>query len=225
MWLSRARPGCARKADAKTTSRSQSRHPGRKRWRARFRASGTPLTSSGRPARDCLASTVQEAMAAIPATSYVKSDDVHVAYQVFGEGSLDLLFVPGFVSNIDGIWDSACNSGGAHEVARAGSYSSPGVGSVTGFVRHADRSERASAAGFPHGPPPWLHFIVLTDWKPLLRHPHLWLPEQRERVRRRIRAWSRRLLRRHRRTGRGTIADESAGLRCQSGEERRSHAA
>jgi hypothetical protein len=29
---------------------------------------------------------VQDAMAAIPATSYVKSDDVHVAYQVFGEG-------------------------------------------------------------------------------------------------------------------------------------------
>src|SRR5262245_18161143 len=155
-------------------------------------------------------------MPAIPATSYVKSDDVHVAYQVFGEGSLDLLFVPGFVSNIDGIWDSACNSGGAHEVARAGSYSSPGVGSVTGFVRHADRSERASAAGFPHGPPPWLHFIILTDWKPLLRHPHLWLPEQRERVRRRIRAWSRRLLRRYRRTGRDKIAGENVSLRYQS---------
>src|SRR5215471_2293289 len=188
--------------------------------RSRCRSGERQLYSKALPAF-----MVQKAMPATPTTSYVKSDDVHVAYQVFGEGSLDLLFVPGFVSNIDGIWDSACNSGGAHEVARAGSYSSPGVGSVTGFVRHADRSERASSAGFPHGPPPWLHFIVLTDWKPLLRHPHLWLPEQRERVRRRIRAWSRRLLRRHRRTGRGTIADESAGLRCQSGEERRSHAA
>src|SRR5215510_12496307 len=50
---------------------------------------------------------VQEAMAAIPVTSYVKSDDVHVAYQVFGEGPLDLLFVPGFVSNIEAIWASA----------------------------------------------------------------------------------------------------------------------
>src|SRR6516225_1923202 len=105
------------------------------------------------------------------------------------------------------------NSGGVYEVARAGSSCSLGVGSVAGFVRHADRSERASAAGFPHGPPPRLHFIVLADWKPLLRHPHLWLPEQRERVRRRIRAWSRRLLRRHRRTGRGTIAGESVGLK------------
>ena len=42
-----------------------------------------------------------------PTTHYVKSDDVHVAYQVFGEGPLDLLFVPGFVSNIEAIWASA----------------------------------------------------------------------------------------------------------------------
>src|SRR5262249_21455575 len=66
---------------------------------------------------------------------------------------------------------------GEHEDALAGSFSSPGVGSVVCFVRHADHSERASAAGFPHGPRPWLRLIVFPDWKPLLRHPHLWLPE------------------------------------------------
>jgi pimeloyl-ACP methyl ester carboxylesterase len=43
-------------------------------------------------------------MDALPTTRYVKSDDVHIAYQVFGEGSLDLLFVPGFVSNVEAIW-------------------------------------------------------------------------------------------------------------------------
>jgi class 3 adenylate cyclase len=40
----------------------------------------------------------------IPPTRYVKSDDVYIAYQVFGEGSLDLLVVPGFVSNVEAIW-------------------------------------------------------------------------------------------------------------------------
>jgi class 3 adenylate cyclase len=45
-------------------------------------------------------------MAEIPSTHYVKSDDVHIAYQVIGEGSFDLLFVPGFVSNIETIWQS-----------------------------------------------------------------------------------------------------------------------
>jgi pimeloyl-ACP methyl ester carboxylesterase len=45
-------------------------------------------------------------MDGLPTTRYLKSDDVHIAYQVFGEGSLDLLFVPGFVSNIEAIWES-----------------------------------------------------------------------------------------------------------------------
>jgi len=43
-------------------------------------------------------------MVAIPPTRYVKSDDVHIAYQILGEGSLDLLLVPGFVSNVEAIW-------------------------------------------------------------------------------------------------------------------------
>lgn len=45
-------------------------------------------------------------MAEIPATRYVKSDDVHIAYQVVGDGPFDVLFVPGFVSNIEAIWQS-----------------------------------------------------------------------------------------------------------------------
>lgn len=43
-------------------------------------------------------------MAELPETRYVKSDDVYVAYQVLGEGPFDLLFVPGFVSNIEAGW-------------------------------------------------------------------------------------------------------------------------
>lgn len=39
-----------------------------------------------------------------PDTRYAKSDDIHVAYQVFGTGR-DLVFVPGFVSHIDNYWD------------------------------------------------------------------------------------------------------------------------
>src|ERR1700716_2280537 len=45
-------------------------------------------------------------MPEVPSTHYVKSDDVYIAYQVLGEGSLDLIFVPGFVSNIESIWQS-----------------------------------------------------------------------------------------------------------------------
>ena len=40
-----------------------------------------------------------------PDTHYAKSGDVRIAYQVFGQGAFDLIYVPGFVSNIDLYWD------------------------------------------------------------------------------------------------------------------------
>jgi len=41
-----------------------------------------------------------------PETRYAKSGDVHIAYQVVGEGPLDLVFVPGFVSHLEGDWEN-----------------------------------------------------------------------------------------------------------------------
>jgi len=40
-----------------------------------------------------------------PVTSYARSGDLHIAYQVFGEGPLNLVIVPGFVSNIEHYWE------------------------------------------------------------------------------------------------------------------------
>lgn len=40
-----------------------------------------------------------------PVTRYAKSGDVHIAYQVFGEGEINLVFVPYFVSNIEVYWE------------------------------------------------------------------------------------------------------------------------
>jgi class 3 adenylate cyclase len=39
-----------------------------------------------------------------PTTRYAKSGEVHVAYQVFGEGP-DVIMAPGFVSHIENYWD------------------------------------------------------------------------------------------------------------------------
>jgi pimeloyl-ACP methyl ester carboxylesterase len=44
-------------------------------------------------------------MTTVPETRYAKSGDVHIAYQVLGEGPIDLVFVPGFVSNVEATWD------------------------------------------------------------------------------------------------------------------------
>ena len=41
----------------------------------------------------------------VPVTRYAKSGDVHIAYQVFGNGAIDLVFVPGFISHIENYWE------------------------------------------------------------------------------------------------------------------------
>ena len=40
-----------------------------------------------------------------PRTRYTRSGEVNVAYQVIGDGPRDLVYVPGFASNIDVMWD------------------------------------------------------------------------------------------------------------------------
>ena len=40
-----------------------------------------------------------------PETRYARSGDVHIAYQVFGEGPLNLVFIPPFFSNVEVWWD------------------------------------------------------------------------------------------------------------------------
>src|SRR5580700_10390237 len=42
---------------------------------------------------------------AVPVTRYAKSGDVHIAYQVFGSGETDLVFVRGFISHIENYWE------------------------------------------------------------------------------------------------------------------------
>ena len=39
-----------------------------------------------------------------PTTQYTKSSRINIAYQVFGSGSIDLVYIPGWVSNIDWMW-------------------------------------------------------------------------------------------------------------------------
>jgi class 3 adenylate cyclase len=45
-----------------------------------------------------------------PDTRYAKSGDVHIAYQFFGAGSVDLVLVPGFISNVEESWENPSNA-------------------------------------------------------------------------------------------------------------------
>ncbi len=40
-----------------------------------------------------------------PETQYARSGDLSIAYQVLGDGPIDLVFIPGFVSNLELTWD------------------------------------------------------------------------------------------------------------------------
>jgi pimeloyl-ACP methyl ester carboxylesterase len=40
-----------------------------------------------------------------PETRYAKSGDVHIAYQVIGEGPVDLVYVPGWITHVELSWD------------------------------------------------------------------------------------------------------------------------
>src|SRR3989442_5486081 len=40
-----------------------------------------------------------------PETKYARSGDVHIAYQVVGNGPRDLVLVPGWISNIEVFWE------------------------------------------------------------------------------------------------------------------------
>jgi pimeloyl-ACP methyl ester carboxylesterase len=40
-----------------------------------------------------------------PQTRYARSGDLHIAYQVVGDAPLDLIFIPGWVSNVEECWE------------------------------------------------------------------------------------------------------------------------
>jgi class 3 adenylate cyclase/alpha-beta hydrolase superfamily lysophospholipase len=58
-------------------------------------------------------------MAEHPETRYAKSGDTHIAYQVVGQGPLDLVYVPGFVSHLEHQWQ---NPTWAHMLRRLASF-------------------------------------------------------------------------------------------------------
>jgi pimeloyl-ACP methyl ester carboxylesterase/class 3 adenylate cyclase len=56
----------------------------------------------------------------VPETHYARSGDVRIAYQVVGDGPFDLVFVPGFISNLDLAWEGP---GFKHLLSRLASFS------------------------------------------------------------------------------------------------------
>jgi class 3 adenylate cyclase/alpha-beta hydrolase superfamily lysophospholipase len=57
----------------------------------------------------------------IPTTRYVNTvDGIHIAYQTVGDGPTDIVFTPGYVSNVDRAWDEGGHAGLFRELAALG---------------------------------------------------------------------------------------------------------
>lgn len=55
----------------------------------------------------------------VPEVRYARSGDVSIAYQVVGDGPIDLVYVPGFVSNLEAWWE---HPGAANALRRLASF-------------------------------------------------------------------------------------------------------
>jgi class 3 adenylate cyclase len=104
-----------------------------------------------------------------PETKYAKSGDIHIAYQVFGEGALDVIVINGFTTHIELVWEHEPTAHLLHGLAsfarvitfdRRGSGLSDPVGEAPTLeermddvraVMDAARSQRAALVGVSEG--------------------------------------------------------------------------
>ena len=78
----------------------------------------------------------------VPETRFARVGDDRIAYQVFGEGPVDLLWIIGMFETLDGRWDWPPY---AHFLRRVGSFSRV----ITFDRRGSGASDRVSRAGLP----------------------------------------------------------------------------
>jgi pimeloyl-ACP methyl ester carboxylesterase/DNA-binding winged helix-turn-helix (wHTH) protein/class 3 adenylate cyclase len=70
----------------------------------KYATSDTRGAPPRRPSK-ALSTEVDHARSAAPETHYAQSGDVNIAYQVIGDGPLDLVFVMGWVSHLEYFWE------------------------------------------------------------------------------------------------------------------------
>ena len=110
-------------------------------------------------------------MASLPKTQYAKSGDLHIAYQVTGQGPLDLVLVPGGVSHLESQWEHPWSAGFLDRLAsfsrlirfdKRGTGLSDRVGGIPSLEQRMDDvravmdavgSERATLFGESEGGP------------------------------------------------------------------------
>ena len=99
-----------------------------------------------------------------PETRYAKSGDVHIAYQVVGDGPRDLVFVPPFVSHIEHYWEEPSLS---RFLTRLSSFSRL----ILFDKRGTGLSDRVPTNALPTSNSEWMTFG--RSWTPSARNGQL----------------------------------------------------
>jgi len=58
-------------------------------------------------------------MTEVPTTRFVRNGDVHLAYQIVGNGPIDLLLIDTWVHHVDLVWTSPTSPGSCAGSARS----------------------------------------------------------------------------------------------------------
>src|SRR5919204_4194120 len=111
-WMSAMTTSAPARASVSASARPSPREP--------------PVTSATRPERSISSPTRLRVSTRTrigmepPETRYTRSGDVSIAYQVVGEGPLDLVYVPGWISNVELMWEEPSH---AHVLDRLARFS------------------------------------------------------------------------------------------------------
>jgi pimeloyl-ACP methyl ester carboxylesterase/DNA-binding CsgD family transcriptional regulator len=124
-------------------------------------------------------------MSARPQTCYARSGEAHVAYQVVGEGPVDLVLTPGFISHLDLQWESVAYRRFVRQLAalarvirydKRGTGLSDPVAAVPGLEQRVDDlgavldaagSARAVVFGYSEGGPTAIGFAARVPGRTL----------------------------------------------------------
>jgi pimeloyl-ACP methyl ester carboxylesterase len=99
-----------------------------------------------------------------PEIRYAKSGDVHIAYQVFGNGPDNLVIIPGFISHVEHVWDSPDQAAWFNHLARRtrvvmfdkrGTGLSDRLGQLPNLDQRMDDVRAAMDARVSSGRPSW----------------------------------------------------------------------
>jgi pimeloyl-ACP methyl ester carboxylesterase len=87
----------------------------------------------------------------VPQTNYARSGEASIAYQVVGEGPIDLLFPPGWISQVEQLWELPALRRFLERLAsfsRLILFDRRGVGLSDRVSRHPSRMTRPWANGW-----------------------------------------------------------------------------